>query len=45
MKIFCIGRNYVDHAKELGNEIPGEPVIFYETEKRSASVSYTFLLS
>ncbi len=28
MKIFCIGRNYVDHAKELGNEIPDEPVIF-----------------
>ena len=28
MKIFCIGRNYADHAKELGNEIPDEPVIF-----------------
>jgi 2-keto-4-pentenoate hydratase/2-oxohepta-3-ene-1,7-dioic acid hydratase in catechol pathway len=28
MKIFCIGRNYVAHAKELGNEIPEEPVIF-----------------
>jgi len=28
MKIFCIGRNYVDHAKELGNEVPSEPVIF-----------------
>ena len=28
MKIFCIGRNYVDHATELGNEIPEEPVIF-----------------
>jgi len=28
MKIFCIGRNYVDHAKELGNEVPAEPVIF-----------------
>ncbi len=28
MKIICIGRNYVDHAKELGNEIPDEPVIF-----------------
>ena len=28
MKIFCIGRNYVDHAKELGNEVPTEPVIF-----------------
>lgn len=27
-KIICIGRNYVDHIKELGNEIPGEPVIF-----------------
>ncbi|MCZ2395142.1 MAG: fumarylacetoacetate hydrolase family protein [Chitinophagales bacterium] len=28
MKIFCIGRNYVDHAKELGNEVPEEPVVF-----------------
>ena len=28
MKIFCIGRNYVAHAKELGNEIPDEPVVF-----------------
>ena len=27
-KIVCIGRNYVDHIKELGNEIPEEPVIF-----------------
>jgi len=28
MKIFCIGRNYVAHAEELGNEVPDEPVIF-----------------
>jgi 2-keto-4-pentenoate hydratase/2-oxohepta-3-ene-1,7-dioic acid hydratase in catechol pathway len=28
MKIFCIGRNYADHAKELGNGIPDEPIIF-----------------
>ena len=28
MKIFCVGRNYADHAKELGNAIPDEPVIF-----------------
>ncbi|HEU4901291.1 MAG TPA: fumarylacetoacetate hydrolase family protein [Flavisolibacter sp.] len=28
MKIFCVGRNYVDHAKELKNEVPDEPVIF-----------------
>lgn len=28
MKIICVGRNYAAHAKELGNEIPDEPVIF-----------------
>ncbi|MBB1285212.1 fumarylacetoacetate hydrolase family protein [Flavisolibacter sp. BT320] len=28
MKIFCVGRNYADHAKELNNEVPDEPVIF-----------------
>ena len=28
MKFLCIGRNYVEHAKELGNEVPAEPVIF-----------------
>ncbi|HOZ96242.1 MAG TPA: fumarylacetoacetate hydrolase family protein [Niabella sp.] len=28
MKIFCIGRNYVAHAKELDNEVPEEPVVF-----------------
>jgi len=28
MKIFCVGRNYSDHAKELKNDVPDEPVIF-----------------
>lgn len=28
MKIVCIGRNYGEHAKELGNAIPEEPVVF-----------------
>ena len=28
MKIFCVGRNYVAHAKELGNEVPDEPIVF-----------------
>mgnify|MGYP001321430490 FL=1 len=28
MKIICVGRNYADHAKELGNSAPKEPVIF-----------------
>lgn len=27
-KILCIGRNYVDHIKELGNETPAAPVVF-----------------
>ena len=27
-KIVCVGRNYVEHAKELGNEMPKEPLIF-----------------
>lgn len=27
-KIICIGRNYADHAKELGNEVPKEPLVF-----------------
>jgi acylpyruvate hydrolase len=28
MKIICIGRNYAEHAKELGNTVPTEPVFF-----------------
>lgn len=28
MKIFCIGRNYVDHAKELNNKVPSQPMVF-----------------
>jgi len=27
-KIVCVGRNYVDHAKELGNDVPNIPLIF-----------------
>ena len=28
MKIICVGRNYAAHAKELGNDLPEEPVLF-----------------
>ena len=28
MKIICIGRNYVDHAKELNNPVPKNPLMF-----------------
>ena len=27
-KIVCVGRNYREHAKELGNEVPAEPLLF-----------------
>lgn len=32
MKIICLGRNYSEHAKELGNEVPTEPVIFIKPD-------------
>ena len=32
MKIICIGRNYVDHAKELNNEVPSKPVFFMKPD-------------
>ena len=27
-KVVCVGRNYADHAAELGNEVPAEPLLF-----------------
>lgn len=32
MKIICIGRNYSEHAKELNNDVPTEPVIFMKPQ-------------
>lgn len=32
MKIICIGRNYADHAKELNNAVPTEPVFFLKPD-------------
>jgi len=29
-KIICVGRNYRDHVKELGNELPTEPLLFFK---------------
>ena len=29
-KIVCVGRNYVAHAKELGNEVPAQPLLFFK---------------
>jgi len=30
-KILCVGRNYAEHAAELGNEVPEKPLIFLKT--------------
>ncbi len=32
MKIICVGRNYVAHAKELNNDVPAEPVLFMKPD-------------
>jgi 2-keto-4-pentenoate hydratase/2-oxohepta-3-ene-1,7-dioic acid hydratase in catechol pathway len=32
MKIVCVGRNYAEHAAELGNELPAEPLLFGKFE-------------
>jgi 2-keto-4-pentenoate hydratase/2-oxohepta-3-ene-1,7-dioic acid hydratase in catechol pathway len=32
MKIICVGRNYTEHAKELGNAVPENPVIFMKPD-------------
>jgi len=37
-KIICIGRNYVDHIQELGNEIPDEMIVFF---KPNSAISTT----
>ncbi len=42
MKIICVGRNYAEHARELGNEIPEEPVLFMKPSTALLSVGSDF---
>ena len=42
MKFICIGRNYVEHAKELGNEVPEEPVIFMKPKSALLQTNMPF---
>ena len=44
MKIICIGRNYADHAKELNNPIPAEPVIFLKPETALVPKRHPFFI-
>lgn len=41
-KVVCIGRNYVEHIEELGNEMPTEMVIFF---KPNSSISHEFKIN
>jgi len=43
-KIVCVGRNYVEHAKELGNEAPKVPLIFLKPPSSIISNGETILL-
>ena len=27
-RVFCIGKNYAEHVKELGDSAPGQPIVF-----------------
>jgi len=42
MKIICVGRNYVDHIKELSNDKPTDPVIFIKPDTALLDASQAF---
>ncbi len=44
MKILCIGRNYEEHAKELKNPLPAEPVIFSKPDTALLRVNNPFFI-
>ena len=43
-KIICVGRNYVEHARELGNEVPKVPLIFLKPPSSILSNGETIIL-
>lgn len=43
-KIVCVGRNYADHAKELGNDAPSEPMLFLKPPSALLAPSGTIVL-
>ena len=44
MKIICIGRNYLKHAKELGNNIPKEPLFFLKPDSAIQPKGHPFFI-
>ncbi len=43
-KIVCVGRNYHDHIKELGNDVPTQPMLFFKPLSSLLSPGGTVLL-
>jgi len=43
-KIVCVGRNYAEHAKELNNPIPTEPILFIKPESSVVSLNGAFAI-
>lgn len=43
-KIVCVGRNYSDHAKELGNEVPSAPLLFLKAPSAIIASDETIIL-
>jgi 2-keto-4-pentenoate hydratase/2-oxohepta-3-ene-1,7-dioic acid hydratase in catechol pathway len=41
--VFCVGRNYVAHARELGNEVPTDPIIFVKRFNAFRHGSYNII--
>ena len=44
MKIICIGRNYIDHVKELGNKIPTSPLFFLKPDTALQPKGHPFFI-
>ena len=44
MKIICIGRNYLDHANELGNKIPRSPLFFLKPDTAIQPKGHPFFI-
>src|ERR1700691_3744322 len=42
-KIVCVGRNYREHAAELGNEVPEEPLLFFKPPSSLLATGDTIL--
>lgn len=43
-KIVCVGRNYADHAAELGNEVPKEPLLFLKANSSLSLDEYPIII-